>query len=105
MGVLMLSFRVARYGRGLHENRYPLRFIQYYVPAVGLSSLILIVSWWRVPVGEWVEGPGLCDTLPDHVLEPEVAMIRITRKVEFSATHFYYNPKFSRTKQARLRQM
>ncbi len=47
MGVLMLSFRVARYGRDLHENRYPLRFIQYYVPAVGLYSLILIVSWWK----------------------------------------------------------
>jgi hypothetical protein len=54
MAVLMLSFRVARYGRDLHENRYPQRFIQYYVPAAGLYSLVLIVSWWKNFRGEVV---------------------------------------------------
>jgi glycosyltransferase involved in cell wall biosynthesis len=47
MAVLMLSFRVARYGRDLYENRYSQRFIKYYVPAAGLYSLVLIVSWWK----------------------------------------------------------
>ena len=54
MAVLMLSFRVTRYGRDLSENRYPLRFIQYYVPAAGLYSLVLIVSWWKNFRGEVV---------------------------------------------------
>ena len=54
MAVLMLSFRVAVYGRALYENRYPQRFIQYYVPAAGLYSLVLIVSWWKNSCGQVV---------------------------------------------------
>ena len=54
IAVLMLSFRVARYGRDLYENRYPQRFIQYYVPAAGLYSLVLIVSWWKNSRGQVV---------------------------------------------------
>jgi glycosyltransferase involved in cell wall biosynthesis len=54
MAVLMLSFRVAGYGRALYENRYPQRFIQYYVPAAGLYSLVLIVSWWKNSCGQVV---------------------------------------------------
>ena len=54
MAVLMLSFRVAGYGRVLYENRYPQRFIQYYVPAAGLYSLVLIVSWWKNSCGQVV---------------------------------------------------
>jgi glycosyltransferase involved in cell wall biosynthesis len=54
IAALMLSFRVARYGRDLYENRYPQRFIQYYVPAAGLYSLVLIVSWWKNSRGQVV---------------------------------------------------
>jgi len=55
MAVLMLFFRMARYGRDLYENRYPQRFIQYYVPGAGLYALVLIASWWKNSRGqvEW----------------------------------------------------
>ncbi|MFY9732629.1 MAG: glycosyltransferase family 2 protein [Candidatus Acidiferrales bacterium] len=54
IAVLMLSFRTARYGRVLYENHYPQRFIQYYVPAAGLYTLILIGSWWKNSRGQVV---------------------------------------------------
>ena len=54
IAVMMLSFRMARYGRELYENRYPQRFIQYFVPAVGLYALALIASWWKNSRGQVV---------------------------------------------------
>jgi glycosyltransferase involved in cell wall biosynthesis len=47
MALLMLSFRVARYGNDLYKNHYPTRYIQYYVPATGLYAAVLIASWWK----------------------------------------------------------
>ncbi len=51
---LLLTFRMARYGRELLRNRYPARFIQYYVPAVGLYVAVLIASWWKNTLGQVV---------------------------------------------------
>jgi glycosyltransferase involved in cell wall biosynthesis len=47
VAVLMLTFRMARYGVGLYKNLYPTRFIKYYVPATGLYAAVLIASWWK----------------------------------------------------------
>lgn len=54
MAVLMLSLRTALYVRDLYENRYPRRFIKYYVPAAGLYALVLIASWWKNSCGKVV---------------------------------------------------
>jgi glycosyltransferase involved in cell wall biosynthesis len=50
--LVMLTFRLANYGRKLLKNRYPVRFIEYYVPAVGLYVAVLIASWWKNTCGQ-----------------------------------------------------
>ena len=43
-----------------------------------------------------MEGPPICCKIRAELnFESRQPMIRITRKVEFSAAHFYHNPKFS----------
>jgi len=53
-----LSFRMARYRRDLYQNRYPQRFIEYYVPAVVLYAIVLIASWWKNSHGRRVVWKG-----------------------------------------------
>src|ERR1700735_3598444 len=50
-----------------------------------------------------MEGPPIrCKIRAKLNCESRPAMIRITRKVEFSAAHFYHNPKFSAAENKRV---
>ena len=69
-------------------------YIQYYMLAVCLYSAALVASWWKNTHGDGgVEGKGV---------PGEDAMIRVTRKIEFSAAHFYHNPNFSAEENRRI---
>jgi glycosyltransferase involved in cell wall biosynthesis len=47
LGLLLLAGRHAAYAAELSRNRYPRKFILYYMPAVMLYSGALIVSAWK----------------------------------------------------------
>ena len=91
-----------RYAIALYRNLFPIFLVQYYVPGACLYAAVLIASWWKNTRGAvaWkgreypAKDPG------------QRSMIRVTRKVEFSAAHFYHNPAFSAEEnQARVRQV
>ena len=52
--LIMLTFRLIRYARQLLQNRYPVRFIGYYVPAVSMYVAVLLASWWKNTCGHVV---------------------------------------------------
>ena len=83
-----------RYGMELYRNLYPVAYIQYYVPGLCLYARRWLTSWWKNTRGVVaLEGAGL---------SRKDCMIRITRKIEFCAAHFYHNPKFSAEENRRV---
>ncbi len=103
---LAISRRCVRFGEQLYRNLYPVSYIKYYVPGMCLYSAALIASWWKNTRGSVaMEGPELSiwRSVPStETAAAKDAMIRITRKVEFSAAHFYHNPNFSAEENRRV---
>jgi hypothetical protein len=52
--VFVLVTRLGRYAVILHQNLYPVRYIQYLLPGAALYIAALVASWWKSTHGSVV---------------------------------------------------